>query len=225
VAILWGVVWVWCKPAEVLQSKRVSVIASLAALRPVSGQILALFLILAISSGVMSGLFFLMPEFAHEKGYPAWLGQGGAFGLIIFGATVFMVPMGHLADRIGRKRTLVAITILSAVSYHAIVRLTLPVPAFVLLCILGGAFLGTVNPLGVAFGQRIAPRENVSIVSAILMGWAWCLGGTVPSIAGELYAHLDQNASKALMLISFANIVMVLMAFLLPSVAGEREAS
>ena len=76
------------------------------------------------------------------------------------------------------------------------------------------------NPLGVAFGQRIAPRENVSIVSAILMGWAWCLGGAVPSIAGELYERLGHNASKALMLIGFANVVMVLMGFLLPKVAN-----
>ncbi len=200
-----------------------SVIASLRALRPVAGQILVLFLILAISQGVMSGLFFLMPEFAHEKGYPAWLGQGGAFGLIIFGATVFMVPMGHLADRIGRRRTLIAMTILSAISYHAMVRLTLPVPAFILLCIVGGAFLGTVNPLGVAFGQQIAPRENVSIVSAILMGWAWCLASTVPSIAGELYERLGHNASRALVLLGFANIAMVLMSFLLPKITHDGD--
>jgi FSR family fosmidomycin resistance protein-like MFS transporter len=222
-AILWVFVWVWCRPAEALHAERISVIASLRALRPVAGQILALFLILAISSGVLSGLFFLMPEFANEKGYPAWIGQGGAFGLLIFGATVFMVPMGHLADRIGRRRTLIAITILSAISYHAIVRLTLPVPAFVLLCIVGGAFLGTVNPLGVAFGQRIAPRKNVSIVSAILMGWAWCVASTVPSIAGELYQRLGNNASKTLMLLGFANVAMVLLGFLLPKVADDRD--
>jgi FSR family fosmidomycin resistance protein-like MFS transporter len=223
VAILWAAVWVWCRPAETLHARRISVIASLRSLRPVARQILGLFLILAISSGVMAGLFFLMPEFAQEKGYPAWLGQGGAFGLIIFGATVFMVPMGHLADRIGRRRTLIAMTILSAISYHAIVRLTLPVPAFILLCVVGGAFLGTVNPLGVAFGQRIAPRENVSIVSAILMGWAWCLGGTVISIAGELYTRLGHNASKALMILGFANFVMVLMAFLLPKITDDGD--
>jgi hypothetical protein len=113
--------------------------------------------------------------------------------------------------------------ILSAISYHALIRLTLPVPAFILLCIVGGAFLGTVNPLGVAFGQRIAPRENVSIVSAILMGWAWCLGGTVPSIVGELYKRLGNNASKALVLLGFANVVMVLMGFALPKVANDGD--
>jgi cyanate permease len=90
------------------------------------------------------------------------------------------------------------------------------VPAFILLCIIGGACLGTVNPLGVAFGQRIAPRENVSTVSAILMGWAWCLGGTVPSIIGELYKHLGNNATQALMWLGFANVVMVFLGFLLP---------
>jgi FSR family fosmidomycin resistance protein-like MFS transporter len=222
-AILWVFVWMRCRPARVSSAGRVSVIASLRALRPVAGPILSLFLILGLSSGVMSGLFFLLPEFAHEKGYPVWIGQGGAFGLIIFGATLFMVPMGHLADRIGRRRTLIAIAILSAISYHAIVRLTLPVPAFIVLCIIGGAFLGTVNPLGVAFGQRIAPRQNVSIVSAILMGWAWCLGGTVPSIIGELYKYLGNNATQALVYLGFANVVMVILSFLLPGIAANGE--
>ncbi len=218
VAVLWVFVWFRCRPAEKLRTSKVSLIASMRGLRPVAGPILSLFLILTISQGVLSGLFFLMPEFAHEKGYPGWLGQGGAFGLIILGATLFMVPMGHLADKIGRRRMLIAITILSAISYHAMVRLTLPVPAFAALCIVGGAFLGTVNPLGVGFGQRIAPRENVSIVSAVLMGWAWCLASTVPSIAGELYTHLGHNASRALVLLGFANLAMVLMSFFLPKV-------
>jgi hypothetical protein len=50
--------------------------------------------------------------------------------------------------------------------------------------------------------------ENVSIVSAILMGWASCLGETVPSVVGELYTRLGNNASQALVLLGFANFVM-----------------
>jgi MFS transporter, FSR family, fosmidomycin resistance protein len=215
-AILWVFVWRLCRPLQVSSAGRISVFASLRALRPVAGSILTLFLILGISSGMLSGLFFLLPELAREKGYPAWIGQGGAFGLIVLGATLFMVPMGHLADRIGRRRTLIAMAILSALSYHAIVRLTLPEPLFIVLCIIGGAFLGTVNPLGVAFGQRIVPAANVSIVSAILMGWAWCLGGTVPSIVGELYQRFGHNALQALLWLGFANVAMVLLSFCLP---------
>lgn len=224
-AILWILIWKWCRPDEALHSRKLSVIASLKSLRPVAVPILSLFLILSISAGVNSGLFFLLPEFAHEKGYPAWLGQGGAFALIISGATLFMVPIGHLADRIGREKTLIATMILSAVSYHALIRLELPVAAFILLCIISGAFLGTVNPLGVALGQRIAPRENVSIVSAILMGWAWCLGSTVPSIVGELYVRLGHNASETLTYLGFANIVMVFLGFLLPKVTDNKVTS
>lgn len=223
-AILWVFIWKWCRPVEILRSERISVITSLKNLRPVAGPILALFLILAISAGVNSGLIFLMPEFAHEKGYPAWIGQGGAFGLIVLGATVFMVPVGHLADRIGQRKILIVMLILSAVSYHAIVRLTLTVPAFILLCIASGAFLGTVNPLGVALGQRIAPKENVSIVSAVLMGWAWCLGSTVPSIVGELYVYFGHNASRTLIWLGVANIMMVLIGFLmLPNIADIKK--
>jgi len=224
-AIIWVFVWMRCRPVETPHKGKISLAASFGALRPVAKQILALFLILGISSGVMSGLFFLMPEFAHEKGYPAWIGQGGAFGLLVLGATVFMVPIAHLADRVGRRRTMMAMMILSAISYHAIVRLTLPLPAFALLCIASGAFWGTVNQLGVSFGQSIAPRENVSIVSAILMGWAWCLGGTVPSIVGELYQRLGNNASQALIWLGFANIVMVLLGFLLPKIDDNGDDS
>ncbi len=225
VAVLWVLVWRNCRPVQLSRASRVSVIESLRALRPVAGPILFLFLILGISSGVMSGLFFLMPEFAAEKGYPAWIGHGGAFGLIILGATLFMVPMGHLADRVGRRRMLIAMSILSVISYHAIIRLTLPVPVFVILCIAGGAFLGTVNPLGVSLGQRIAPGENVSIVSAILMGWAWCLGGTVPSIAGELYKYLGHSAVNALMWIGLANIAMVFLGLALPRSMDSKDSA
>ena len=79
------------------------------------------------------------------------------------------------------------------------------------------------NPLGVALGQRIAPREIVSTVSAILMGWAWCLAGTVPSITGELYERLGHNASHALELLGFANLTMVLLGLLLPRVTQEGD--
>jgi FSR family fosmidomycin resistance protein-like MFS transporter len=215
-AFLWALAWLKCRPTEVPYSRRGSVRSSLRDLCPVAGPIFALFLLLAISSGVLNALFFLMPEFAHQKGYPAWLGQGGAFALIILGATVFMVPIGHLADRLGRRRMLIMTTILSVLCYHAIVRLTLPVTPFIALCIISGAFLGSVNPLGVALGQQIAPRKNIGVVSAILMGWAWCLGATAPSITGELYQSLNKDASKTLLIVGSANLVMVLMAFLLP---------
>jgi FSR family fosmidomycin resistance protein-like MFS transporter len=223
VIIIWIIIWKWCQPTEPLNAQRISVIASIKSLRPVAGPIMVLFLILSILAGVNSGLFFLLPEFAHERGYPAWVGQGGAFAILVLGATIFMVPMGHLADRIGRRRTLIAAIILSAVSYHVVVRLTLPLPAFIVLCLVCGAVSGSVNPLGVAFGQRIALRENVSIVSAILMGWAWCLGSTVPSIVGELYVRLDHNASQTLVYLGFANIGMVILGFLLPSIADDKS--
>jgi hypothetical protein len=64
-------------------------------------------------------------------------------------------------------------------------------------------------------GCHIA-RWNVGVVSAILMGWAWCLGATAPSITGELYQSLNKDASKTLLIVGSANLVMVLMAFLLP---------
>jgi FSR family fosmidomycin resistance protein-like MFS transporter len=212
--ILWVLVWKWCRPAAIDESKVKSVGASLAALRPIAGPVIVLFLILALSAGVNMGLFFLMPEFAKQRGYPKEMGEGWAFGLIILGATLVMIPAGHLADRIGRKRTLMAAMVLSAISYHAIVGLpTMPVWAFAALCVVGGAFLGVVNPLGVSFGQRLAP-ENIGIVSAVLMGLAWCLGSVSPSIVGFLAKHTD--AHSALLWVGSANVVMVALGLLLP---------
>jgi hypothetical protein len=54
-----------------------------------------------------------------------------------------------------------------------------------------------------------------------LMGWAWCLGSTVPSIVGELYQYLGHNASKTLVLLEAANVVMVMIGFLLPKVTNN----
>ncbi len=223
-AMIWIFAWFKCRPEPAAHAGKKSVVASFRALRPVAVQILLLFFMLAISSGVMGALFFLLPELAQEKGYPAWLGQGGAFGLIVFGSTVFMVPMGYLADRFGKLRTLLAIVILSTLSYHALIRLTPTAPVFMLVCVVGGAFMGTVNPLGVALGQKIAPRENMSVVSAILMGWAWCLASTAPSIAGELYQRLGHNASRTLSLMSFANLLMVVLTLMLIRVVRKKAA-
>ncbi|MDD4892235.1 MAG: MFS transporter, partial [Phycisphaerae bacterium] len=67
-AIMWVLIWRWCRPPEGSLTERKSIIASLGTIRPVAGPIFVLFLILAISAGVLSGLYFLMPEFAEQKG-------------------------------------------------------------------------------------------------------------------------------------------------------------
>jgi uncharacterized protein (DUF697 family) len=110
--------------------------------------------------------------------------------------------------------------VLSAVSYHAIVSLPpMPVWCFATLCVVGGAFLGVVNPLGVSFGQHLSP-ENISIVSAVLMGLAWCVGSVSPSIVGLLAKHTD--AHHALLWVGSVNVVMVALGLLLP---GSKAAA
>lgn len=213
--LMWLAIWRGCRPVEISRSDRPGLLAAMRTLSGRAGAVLTLFAILSMSAGVLTGLYFLMPEFAHERHYPLWIGQGGAFGLIVAGSTVFMVPMGHLADRIGRRRTLIAMMAMAAVSYYAIVGLSLSTAAFAALCVVGGAFLGTVNPLGVAFGQRLAPRESLSVVSAVLMGWAWCAGSTAPSIVGQIFKHTGR-ATTALLWLGIGNVAMVLLGLLLP---------
>ncbi len=219
---LWLLVVGWCRTPRSAGGEGMTVLDALRGLRSAGRYLLVLFLILVINSAVNGGLFFILPEFVSQRGYPDWLANGWAFYFFVLGSTLMMVPAGRLADRIGRRVTLIVCAGLSAVTYHALVRLPhMPIPAFIAVCIVAGGFLGTVNPLGVAFGQHLAPRRNVGMVSAIMMGLAWCLGNVSPSLVG--YHAKRTSPATALLWLGACNVVMFALGFLLPGRRAENN--
>ena len=185
-ALVIGGAAVWCRPIEHRDGKSREILRTIKTLRPFWGRLLALYFLLSLTSGMHHGMAFLLPEFLEARHYPPWMVYGGGIALITCGAVLMMVPTGHLADRFGRRRLLLCTVVMSVVTYYAMVLLpTLPVPAFMAVCLIAGAFLGTTNPLGVAMGQSLSPRHS-SFISGVLMGLAWALGSISTWISGYL---------------------------------------
>lgn len=121
------------------------------------------------------GTIFLLPDALICKGYDNWLCHGGGHLFLILGGAFMMVPSGYLADKYS-ARTVLLVSTLGAMSMFYLFLFS-PVMnnyIFITIVFLMGAFLGTINPVLIAFGNRIAP-ENPGMVSTLLMGMAWCV--------------------------------------------------
>lgn len=180
-----GVV-VWCRPLEERDVTHDNIWKTLMALRPIWVQLLLLYLLLSLLSGLHAGLIFLLPEFLEARDYPPWMIYGGGIALITSGAVIVIVPAGYLADRVGRRKLMLLFLTVSVAMYFTMVLLpTLPLPGFMVLCLLTGGGLGATSPLGIALGQSLSPRHQ-SLISGVLMGLAWALGSVSTWITGHL---------------------------------------
>jgi FSR family fosmidomycin resistance protein-like MFS transporter len=173
---LFIIVWIWCKPLEQAKSHQSNMLHFREAFGVLKEHLLPLYGLLVLASGQMMGMFFLLPEMLQAKGYPDWIVNGGGFGFMVGGSVLLMVPAGHLADRIGRRRML-AITLVLAIAFYYLVILQphVSVPVLAVTIMIAGGLLGTLNPLGVALGQNLLPGK-ASLASGLLMGFAWALG-------------------------------------------------
>ena len=178
----------WCAPSAGGNGHRkpLDIRAALRSLAPFRRQLVILYLYEMLMASLTTGFIFLMPEFLNLRGYPHWMVHGGGMLLWVAGSAALMVPGGHIADRTGSGVPLVVFTAVAAILYILMVLLpTMPVFAFGVLIFAAGGFVGTTNPMGVAMGQRLAP-QHASVISGILMGLAWSVGGISMSLVGAL---------------------------------------
>jgi FSR family fosmidomycin resistance protein-like MFS transporter len=137
-----------------------------------------------INQGVVLAFLFLLPDLLLERGCHTWLCLGGGHMSFILGSAVTMIPAGYLCDRFGQRTVALTTTALSILfMYLFLAQPTLSVGVGItLLACLGGA-LHIINPIIVSWGNRLVP-EHPSTVSALLMGFAWCLSHLGPLCAG-----------------------------------------
>lgn len=206
----------WCRPNQTKSTTKAS-LATVFDLSPMMTPGLPrLFFVLTLMSGMNQGLFFLLPEFLEERAYPTWIVNGGGMALMTAGSTFAMIPVGLLADRFGVRRVFVTSLVLSFVSYVVVVQLPgMSVPAFVLISLAAGGLMSATNPLGLAIGQQISPR-NMSMVSGMLMGLAWSVGSVSQLIVSYLATIPGGSYSNALLWLSVANIAAIALAVSLP---------
>ena len=108
---------------------------------------------------------------------------GFIVSLFILAGTMSGLISGSLSDKIGFKRIFFITHLLMTPAL--LLYLYLPGSWVYLGAFLGGFFTLATMPLGVLMAQRLAPRGR-SMVSSLMMGLAYGLGGLVSPVVGKL---------------------------------------
>ncbi|HKA61161.1 MAG TPA: MFS transporter [Methylomirabilota bacterium] len=131
--------------------------------------------------GMIAGTFYAL--------VPAWMqGEGidrSRIALFMFvavvGGLIFQMPVGHLSDRLDRRRVLAALGVGFAVVAIALIRLSHTLAVVATAAALLGGFLSTLYPVCIAHAHDCMPADRVVSVSARLI-----LVSGVGSVVGPL---------------------------------------
>lgn len=169
------------------------------------------------------GTIFLLPDVLMCKGYDTWLCHGGGHLFLILGGAVMMIPSGYLSDRYSPKNVLIAATIGAMIAFYLF--LLFPIldnGTFALLIFILGAFLATINPVIIALGNIMVP-ESPGMVSAFLMGMAWCVSeGLGQSGGGMITKFFEEHAPVyALAILGIFYVIGLIATLLLPNSKQE----
>ena len=144
--------------------------------------LLILYLLVVIRSINQLVFVAFLPLYFTTRGYSEMeAAQFLTLFLLAGGVAAFLG--GTLSDRFGGK----AIITISTVGYCPLLFgfLSTSGPLSILLCTLGGAFLLFTTPVNVSMAQRLVPQAG-STVSALMMGFAWGVGGLFIPLVGFL---------------------------------------
>lgn len=123
-----------------------------------------------------------MPIFLANKGHDL-TSVGLFFSLFIMGGTLSGLLAGYMADRIGFKKIFFLSFILMPPTL--LLYLFLPGPWIYFTSFLAGFTVLASLPLGVVMAQKLAPKSR-AMVSSLMMGFAYGLGGVFTPIVGKL---------------------------------------
>lgn len=173
---------------------------------------------------IMWGTVFLLPDVLNSRGYESWIVFGGGHFAFVLGVGLMMIPGGWLADRYGAKKVMTVANLLGAVVFYTFFM----IPDFsnittLVLLFLMGTLGGVINPISIAFGNRLIPGKS-GLVAAYLMGLVWCVAEFLgPGGGGLLASFFTTDApAKALQIIALFFIPCTLFVLRLPNDAREN---
>jgi FSR family fosmidomycin resistance protein-like MFS transporter len=123
-----------------------------------------------------------IPVLYAQKGY-SLITIGTIVSLLSVSGALSGLLAGHLADRIGYKPIFYCTHALSMPSLIAL--LSAPGDWVYVSAAIAGLFIMATLPLGVAMAQELAPKGR-SMVSSLMMGLAFGMGGMMSPITGKL---------------------------------------
>ena len=144
--------------------------------------IFLIWLVMVLRAVVGQSFMTFMPVLLVQRGY-ALVSGGAMITLFTLAGTVSGLLSGYLADRIGSRPVFMAAHLLMTPAL--LIMLTLPGAWIYGGVAVAGFFVLATLPLGVTLAQELAPGGR-SMVSSLMMGLAYGLGGAVAPLVGKL---------------------------------------
>lgn len=177
------------------------------------------------NQSVLWGVIFLMPDALRAKGYSEWVYLGGGHLFFILGAGFMLIPGGILADKYSPRIVLISSILVGGVTLYAFLFTpVMPLAAIGGLLFTSGAALGMVNPVSVAFGNKLLPAHP-GIVNACLMGLVWCIAEGLGQTGGGILTGLfiEEAPVKALMIVGCLSLPALFSAIALPQNVSDEK--
>ena len=175
--------------------------------------IILLWVVMVLRAFVGVSFRSFIPVLYAQEGY-SLMAVGGVVSIFTVAGAMSGLLAGHLSDRIGYKPIFYYAHGLATPSLFLL--LYLPGNWVYVSAFLAGIFSMATMPLGVAMAQELAPRGR-SMVSSLMMGLAFGLGGMMAPLTGKLADIFSIRA-----VLSFLGIIPLLTIFLI-SMLPEKK--
>jgi MFS transporter, FSR family, fosmidomycin resistance protein len=151
-------------------------------IKPVWKPLLILYLLVVLRSVVQMCLVSFLPVYLSGKGMSN-MAASQAITVFLFCGAAGGFAGGSLADLFGEKRIITFSMLLAAPFLWAFQAWSGPL-SFLFLAV-GGLILFSTVPVNVVMAQKLIPQSS-STVSALMMGFAWGVGGLIVPLFGKL---------------------------------------
>lgn len=211
---------VFAKTRDTLEKRRDSHFMEI--FSPAMLKITALTSLLAI--GVQGGYYAIttwLPTFLKTVRKLSVLNTGGYLVVVIVGSFVGYIVSAHLADALGRKRTLILFALFSFLTIAAYTYLPISNPVMLVLGFPLGFFAsGAFSPIGAFFTELFPSR-----IRASGQGFSYNVGRAIGALFPTLVGYLSKTMTLGRAIATFAVIaylIMIVAAAVLPETRGKE---
>jgi FSR family fosmidomycin resistance protein-like MFS transporter len=178
--------------------------------------LLLLYFLVVIRSAVQICFVNFLPLLLSQRGLNA-TSAGKLTSLFLFFGAIGGFSGGNLADRFG-ERNVISFSMLFSTPFLLAFLMTNGVLSYLMLALGGVALLSTL-PVNVVMAQDLIP-QSASVVSALMMGFAWGMGGMTVALVGKIADAAGLRL--ALMLVVLLPAVGFFLSLLLPKKSSSK---
>jgi len=174
-----------------------------------------IWMVMVLRSVVAQSYMTFMPVYLSKRGYDL-VSVGMIVAIFIIAGTISGLWAGYSSDRIGYKKIFAVTNILMIPA--TLIYLLMPGKWVYGGAVIAGFFVFASLPLGVAMAQTLAPKGR-SMVSSLMMGLAYGLGGVASPIVGKLADIYSIDA--VLFYIAFIPVISIFLIAKFPDVRAS----